>query len=189
MAELATIAMIVSTAATAAGTIVGAQGALAQGKAAQAAAEYKAEQLDIRAKEEQAAAQRDAQELRRRKDLALSELQAKSAASGFSATDPTSLALADEIARYGTMQEQMAMYGGASRRKGLESEAFASRFEGRMARQASKYDAASTILGGVSTIAGRFAPAPGMPAQSSYRYGVSAPLTGWEATVTRSRYG
>lgn len=186
MAELATIATIISTAATAAGTIVAAQGARAKGKAAQAAAEFEAQQLDIKAKEEQAAAQREAQEARRRKEAALSELQAKSAASGFSATDPTSLALADEIARYGTMQEQMAMYGGASRRAGLESQAFASRFEGRAARQAARYDAASTILGGVSTIAGKFSGTPGGAPQSSYRYGGSAPLTGWQATV---RYG
>lgn len=171
MAALATIATIVSTAATAMGTIVAAQGARAQGKAAQAAAEFQAQQLDIKAKEEQAASQREAQELRRRKDLALSELQAKSAASGFSATDPTSLALADEIARYGTMQEQMAMYGGASRRAGLESQAFASRFEGRAARRAARYDAASTILGGVSSIANRFAGTGRTPTASSYRYG------------------
>src|SRR5690554_873728 len=184
MAALATIATIVSTAATAMGTIVAAQGARAQGKAAQAAAEFQAQQLDIKAKEEQAAAQREAQEARRRKELALSELQAKSAASGFSATDPTSLALADEIARYGTMQEQMAMYGGASRRAGLESQAFASRFEGRAARRAARYDAASTILGGVSSIANRFAGTARTPAQANYRYG-SAPLTGWQATVTR----
>ena len=185
-ATLTMIATGVSMAATAAGTIVGAAGARAQGKAAQAAAEFQAQQQEIRAKEEQAAAQREAQQLRRRKELALSELQARSAASGFSATDPTSLALADEIAKYGTMQEQMAMYGGTSRRAGLESQAFASRFEGRMARQAGRINAASTILGGVSSIADKFAPKT-TPAQPTFRY--AAPTTGWRTTVTRSGYG
>jgi hypothetical protein len=153
MAELAVISAIAGLA----GSGISAMGTLAAGKAAQQSANYEAQQLEIKAKEEQAAAQREAQEHSRRKDLALSEVQAKSAASGFSATDPTTLAIADEIARYGSMQEQMAMYGGTSRRAGTEAQAVGRRFEGAAARQGSKYSAAGTILGGISTMAGKYA--------------------------------
>ena len=159
MAELAVISAIAGMA----GSFVQAQGTIAAGKAAQASANYEAQQLDIKAKEEQAAAQRDAQEFGRRKDLALSELQSKSAGSGFSATDPTTLAIADEVAKYGTMQEQMAMYGGESRRTGIEAQATGRRMEGKAAMAGARSSALGTILGGISSMAGKFA-GPSRPA-------------------------
>lgn len=157
MAALATIATVVSTVAGLAGSYMQAQGTLAAGKAAQQAAEFEAKQLDIKAKEEQAAAQRDMFDQRREKELALSKLQSNAAASGFSATDPTALALADEIEKYGTYKEQMAMYGGTSRRAGIEAQAAGRRMEGKAARIGSQYSAAGTILGGISTMAGKYA--------------------------------
>ncbi len=157
MAALATIATVVSTVAGMAGSYIQAQGTLAAGKAADQAAKYEAAQLDIKAKEEQAAAQREMLDQRREKELALSKLQTNAAASGFSATDPTSLALADEIEKYGTTKEQMAMYGGESRRQGITAQAHGRRMEGQAARIGAKYSAAGTILGGISTMAGKFA--------------------------------
>lgn len=166
------VASAVSTAAGLVGTFMQARGTLAAGKARQQALEYEAQQQELKAKEEQAAAQREAQQYERKKKLALSELQAKSAASGFTATDPTALALADEIARYGTYQEQLAQYGGKSRRAGLEAQAQGSRLTGKAARQGASYSAAGTILGGISSMAGKYAkrstPAAG---GGSYRYG------------------
>lgn len=161
---------VISTLATVAGTAVAARGTIAEGKAAQVAANYEAQQLDIKGKEEQAAAQREAEQLRRQKNLALSKVTARSAASGFSATDPSTLAISDEIEKYGTVQEQMAMHGGTSRRAGLEAQATAARFEGRQARKASRYKAAGTILSGVSTLASRFNP-PKQTSAGSGRYG------------------
>jgi hypothetical protein len=152
MAALPMIAAVASMV----GAGVQAAGTIAAGKDAQKAANYEAAQIDIRAKEEQAAAQRDALEYRHKKDLALSELQSKSAASGFSATDPTTLALADEITKYGTVQEQMAMYGGTSRRTGLEAQAAGRRMEGAAARKGAAYSAAGTILGGISSMADKY---------------------------------
>ena len=157
MAALATIATVVSTVAGLAGSYMQAQGTLAAGKAAQQAAEFEAKQLDIKAKEEQAAAQRDMLDQRREKELALSKLQSNAAASGFSATDPTALALADEIEKYGTYKEQMAMYGGESRRQGITAQAAGRRMEGKAARIGSQYSAAGTILGGISTMASKYA--------------------------------
>lgn len=168
---LGTTATIVGTGVSAVGTIAAgraqARQAQAAGLAGKQAADYEAAQLEMRGKEEQAAAQREAEEYRRRKELALSTGQARAAASGFSATDPTALALADEIAKYGTLQEQLATYGGTSRRAGLEAAATGERFSGQSAyeaglktaksiRRGSYFDAASTILGGVSTLADKY---------------------------------
>jgi hypothetical protein len=138
------------------GSLVSAAGTMAAGKAQQEAAEHEAKQLEIKGKEERAAAQREGQEYERKTDLALSTLQARGSTSGFTATDPTSLALADEITRYGTYQQQMSMYGGESRQEGLKGQAEARRLEGAAARKGAQYAAMGTILGGVSGLAKGF---------------------------------
>lgn len=147
---------LIATVASLAGTAVAAQGTIAAGKAQKQAADYEAAQLNIKGKEEMAAAQQEAEGYAHQKDQALSSLQAKSAASGFSATDPTSLAMADEIAKYGTLQEQMSMYGGESRKAGIDSQATARRMEGKAAMKGAKLSAMGTIIGGVSGMATRF---------------------------------
>lgn len=183
---LMTIATVAGTAVSAVGTIAAgkaqAQQAKDEGLVRKQSADYQAAQLEMKGKEEQAAAQQEAEQYKRNKTLALSSLQSKAAGSGFSATDPTALALADEISRYGTLQEQMAMYGGTSRRAGLEDQAAGERFSGQSAyvagrntakaiKKASYFDAASTILGGASTLAGKYAKPAAPAASSSYRYG------------------
>jgi murein L,D-transpeptidase YcbB/YkuD len=146
----------------------------AQGDAARAQAEYEARNLDAQAKQEFAASQREALQYRRQKQLALSSLQAKGAASGFDPNSASNLAIADEIEKYGTVQEGMAMYGGSARARNLEATAAGKRLSGQSAydaayssgdiyakegyarKEASQYGAAGTILGGVSTMASRF---------------------------------
>jgi hypothetical protein len=171
LSTVATVASIAGTAVTAAGTI-------AAGKQAEATAKGEALQLEAKGKEEQAASQRDAEEFRRRKNLALSTLQANSAASGFTATDPTALALSDEISRYGSLQEQMAAYGGASRRAGLEDQAAGRRIEGKAARQGSMYSAAGTILGGITSMADRYNPKRQLQS-NQYIYGPDTSSSGY----------
>jgi hypothetical protein len=154
------------------GSLVSAAGTMAAGRAQQEAEEYKAKQLEIKGKEERAAAQREGQEYERKTELALSTLQARGSTSGFTATDPTSLAIADEIAKYGTYQQQMTMYGGESRQAGLEAQAEAARMEGRAARTGARYAALGTIIGGVGgafkTMAGG---GTGTGGGSSFGYG------------------
>ncbi len=163
---------IAATVATVAGSVVSAAGTIAGGKAAQKSAEFEAAQLDVRAKDEMASGQREADQLARKKELALSTLQTNAAASGFSATDPDALAKADEIARYGTLQEKTALYGGESRRSSMEAQAEGRRYEGEVAKIGSRYKAAATILGGAATIADRYAPRPRSSAEGSgLRYG------------------
>lgn len=187
------------TAVSAAGTIASGQAADRMGQAqqhamqvegqnARTAAEYEAKQLDIHGKEEFATGQREAQQLGRQKRLALSSLQAKGAASGFSATDPSNLAIADEIEKYGSVQEGMALYGGSARERDTAAAASSRRFSGQSAydaayasgalareqgrdrKHASYWSAAGTILGGASTMASRFGTAT-TPPKPTNRYG------------------
>jgi hypothetical protein len=199
---IATIATVVGTGVSAYGTIAGgkaqSQQLAQQGLAERESSELQARQLIAKGKEEMAASQQEAAQYRRNKDLALSTLQNRAAAGGFSATDPTAMALSDEIDKYGTLQEKLALWGGSSRRAGLESQAAGARFSGDSAysaalqsganaRKASWYDAAGTILGGVSTLAAKYDPQASSTTAPSYRYGGATenPMN-WQTTV---RYG
>lgn len=139
--------------ATIAGTAVSAAGSIAAGRAQERAAEHRAQQLEIKAKEEKAAAQRESMQLRRRKELAISSAQARAGASGFDPGSSGTLDIIGEIERYGTLQEQTALYGGLSREQGLLDSATGERITGASQRTAGYYDAAGTILGGISSMA------------------------------------
>ena len=163
---------ILSTVASLAGAAVAARGTLAAGKAQQQAAEFQAKQLERKAQEEQAAAQRQAMEVKQQTRRVQGRLQAQAAASGFTATDPTALALGDEVTRYGTYKQQLTTYGGKSARDALVTSAAGKRFEGAAAMQGARYGAMGTILGGISGIA-RYAGSygGGSGGGGSYRYG------------------
>lgn len=168
---LGTIGSIVSGAATIAGSFMAAAGQKHTTAAQQASLNYQAKQLEAKGKEEQAAAYHEADQQKREKEFALSRLQAQSAASGFSATDPTTLQIGSDIERYGTLQQMMSMYGGYSRRAGLEADAAGRRMEGAAAVQGAKYAAAGTIMGGLASGFSRFASIPSYSSSStSYRY-------------------
>jgi len=90
MADPITTSLIVAGLATAAGTGISAAGTIAAGRSRQsalqqeglnaaAAAEFNAQQLDIKAKQERASAQQEGFQIRRNKRLALSRLQARAA--------------------------------------------------------------------------------------------------------------
>jgi len=177
MAELALIATVASAAVSAVGTIAAGQAAKEQGLAQQQVANWEAKQMEVNATEEKAAGQQQMLQLRRQKNLALSSLQAKSSSDGFSATDPTALALADEISTYGTVQEQMALYGGASRESDLRMGATGRRVSGAMAadvgrakQTASYFDAGSTILGGIGSMGQKYGKTAYKPTTTG-RYG------------------
>jgi hypothetical protein len=200
MAGIGTILSIVGTVVSAAGTLAAGRQAQAQaeyqarafeqqGKIQQQGLEYEARQLELAGKEEQAASQREADDQKREKNLALSRLQTQASASGFTATDPTSLAIADEIARYGTFKQQIAAYGGKARRANLEDQAAGARYEGeaaiaganasaagarlsgRSARQQSLFSAFGTLAGGLSKGLSRYNQPFASTSTSSYRYG------------------
>ncbi len=152
----ASAATTIGTVATLFSTGISALGTIAAGKQAQREARFEAAQLDIKANEEMAAGQKRGLEHKRRTQLALSALTNRAAASGFTATDPTALDLTEEIATYGTFQQQLAQYGGESRQTGLRDSAQAKRISGAAAKRGSYYGAGGTILGGISTMAERY---------------------------------
>lgn len=140
MAGLSTILGIV-------GGVVQAVGTIAAGQAERQAADYEAAQLDVRAKEEKAAAFREAEEVARRRRLVLSQVQSRAAASGLGPTDDTVLNIESEIAGYGAEQEGAARAVGVMRERGLKAQAAATRASGRAAATGSAFAAGGTILG------------------------------------------
>ncbi len=159
---LGAVVGLVGSVVSAAGTIAGANQAAAgeeyAAKSQQANLEYQAKQLEMKGKEEQAAAQHEVFQQRREKEQVQSALQARGAASGFDATDATSLQIGSEIEKYGTLQEMMASYGGQSRRAGLDAQAAGNRAQGDAIVQGASYSAEATrtagYASGFSSIAG-----------------------------------
>lgn len=163
MAEIGAIASLI-------GTVVSAAGTMAAASQQKAAADWQAKEYERQAKAERAAAQHESEQLERRKDLAQSRLQTVAAASGFSATDPTALNVGGEIARYGTMQEQMAQYGGEDRAAGLNSQATLARLSGQAAATGARYRAIGTIIGGIGGLA-RYGGGGGTATAGNNNYG------------------
>jgi len=141
MADLFTLTMAIGTVVKTAGTLIG-------GAMAKQAAEYEAEQYRRNALQARAAAQRQAFEQRRKKELALSALQARAAASGAGADDPTIITLAERIAGRGEYLALTEMFAGEEEARGMAGKAQAAEFRGEMRQLGSFFDAAGTILGG-----------------------------------------
>jgi hypothetical protein len=164
LAAIAPIAQVIGAGVTAMGT-------LAAGRQANEAGQWQAREHERVAMAERAAAQREAEQVERRADLAQSRLQTVGAASGLSATDPTALNLEGEIASHGDLQARMTRYGGDDRATGLRGQADMARYSGKAAQTASYYRAAGTILGGIGGLA-RYGNTPTSGASSSpYAFG------------------
>lgn len=166
MAEIVAVVGLVSSLASGALTAVG---AIQQGNAAKAEAQFKAEQLRAKAKEEVAAGQRRMFAERRKKDLALSTLQARAASSGAGATDETVIGLGGSIAEEGELQALSEFYLGENRARGYEDQANAAIMEGRAAARASRLKAAGSIFSTATSVFEKFA--PGGSLSKSFGYG------------------
>ncbi len=200
MAGLAAVAGIIGTVVSTAGTVAGAAMSMAganqaaageeyAAKQQQANLEYQAKQLDIKGKEEQAAAQHQVLQQRREKEQVQSQLQARGAASGFDATDATSLQIGSEIEKYGTLQEMMASYGGQSRRAGIDAQAAGNRAQGDAIVKGASISAAGTRMAGMASGISSIASGIGSFGQwASQKYGLSAPKT-TPAPSSGYRYG
>lgn len=128
----------------------------AEARAFQMSQNRNAELLERRGREELALGQLDMFEARRAKEDIQSSFQANAAASGFTATDPTALKLASEIEERGRLQESLALYGGKSRKQGLDVAATGARYAGRAARQAARTESKiARVLGRVQQTAAR----------------------------------
>lgn len=146
-----------------AGTIMSGNAAAAAGQMGQNAKNYEAQQLNQNAVQERAVAQRQALDKARETTFALSGLQARAAASGGSAQDPTVVKLGGDIAGRGKYEALADMYQGENRARGLEAQAKgdiytgeALKMEGDMKREASYFSAAGTVLGSAGSMARQY---------------------------------
>ena len=177
---MAFLAMPMAMALTAAGTAVSALGTIAGGNAAEAAGKnqqavynYQAKQQEQSAQESRAAGQRASFEKQREQRFIQSKLQARSAADGGGATDPTVLGLVGDIGARGEYESLMEMYKGENRARGLEDSAQASRmsgeaalYEGKAKKSAGTLSALGTIIGGAGSMFNIYNRQP-----TGYRYG------------------
>lgn len=150
MAALAAIGTVVSVV----GTIASFAAAQAQADATQEAANYKAMMERRRANEERAAASRRAADRRQERDIAQSALQARAAASGGGASDPTIIKLGQGIETEGTYQALVERYIGEVRGQNLETQANLTEFEGRAKANALRAKGTIGLLSDIPGIAG-----------------------------------
>lgn len=143
---------IISGGLTALGTAASATGTIAGGDLAMAEAKYKSKQLDQQAAESRAVSQREAMEYRRKGKLALSALQARAAASGGGADDPTIVNLASGIAGRSEYQALATSAAGENKARGYEGAADAALASGKAAKKGAKLAAWATILGGAGSV-------------------------------------
>lgn len=115
------------------GSLVSAGGTIASGVAAKNAADFEAQQMEMKAQEERAAAQREAQEKKREGALVMSRQQALAAASGAGAglDAPTIVKLMTGTASQTEYNAGSVLYGGESRARGLVDSAKGRRLSGK----------------------------------------------------------
>jgi hypothetical protein len=134
------------------GTAVSAYGTIAGANAQSAALDYQAKVARIKATQEQATAQRGALESKRKADLAQSTLQARAAASGAGASDPTVVDLAGDIGARGRYQSGLQMWQGQERGWDYTVDANAKEAQADTIRSVAPLSAFGTILGGAGSI-------------------------------------
>lgn len=157
MAALAVPLAVVGGLFSIAGTMSQASALRNQAAAEQQAANYKVLVENQRAMAERASAQRQALQTNRKTDLTQSALQARAAASGGGADDPTVVKLASDIEGEGKYQSLFDMYLGETRARGLEDQGVVDRFSADQRAKQLNSTANATILSGIGSLASRFA--------------------------------
>lgn len=125
------------------GALVSAAGTVASGVAEKNASEFEAQQLDMKANEENAAAQREAAQATKEADIAMSRQQALAASSGAGAGSdaPTIIKLMSDVAGQGELNQQSILYGGQQRASGLIDQAKGRRMSGKASLLGSAFGA------------------------------------------------
>lgn len=160
MSGFETLALV----ASAVGTVVKVIGAISQGNtaadAAQAQARYQAQVAEAKGKEEFAAGQRRMLEVRRRKELAQSQLQARAAAGGGDTTDPTVVNLGAGIEGQGEYQALTEFYKGENAQRGYQDAAAAAIWQGDVtasqAQSKAMWDAGGSLLSGITSFGSQY---------------------------------
>lgn len=142
---MAGIGTILSVVGTGLSVVSGIQ----QGKAQAAALEYEAQQHERKAKEEIAAAQREALDKRHETELVLSKQKAIAAASGGGLITPSVIDIFEETATRGAYHEGAIRYGGKSRAAGERDAAAANRLKADAAKSGAIGSALATGFSGL----------------------------------------
>jgi hypothetical protein len=131
------------------GAAASALGSIQEGRSAAASGKFQAKQYEMKAKQEQAIAQRRGLEQRRQIELASSRAKAISAASGVSSASPTVANILADLDREADYAFDTNILAGNEAAEGLRTAADVQVLAGRQARQAGLYGA----LTGVSQFA------------------------------------
>lgn len=127
------------------GTALSAIGSISQGRAAKAAANFQARQLEQRAKAERAVSQREGLERKRQVEQAAGRARVLGAAGGAAATSPTLANILGGLDFEADTALQTSLAVGEERAIGSEMGAAAARLEGKQAERAGLYGAAGSV--------------------------------------------
>ena len=133
--------------------------AVNEGKAIQASKEYEAQQMMVNAGQARATSQRKALAEQKRTRFVQSALQARAAASGGGALDPTIMDLTGDIAQEGDYRRRVALYEGDDATRVYQSGANLKRWEGEQAVRAGEVKRRSAGMGAAATLLSGFAAA------------------------------
>ena len=134
------------------GTAVSAYGTIAGANAQASGLEYQASVARTKARQEEAIGQRQQMETDRKTRLTQSRLQATSSASGGSASDPTVVDLAGDIAGRGKYMGGLQMWQANQNAWDFDTKAQALSASADATRSGGKLSAFSTILGGAASL-------------------------------------
>ena len=129
--------------------VVSAVSAIQQGNAAAAAGDFNAEILEEQADREQQIAKRESDEERRKGSRLLAAFRAGLGGAGVTSEGTPILAQSD-IAAQTELNARTIEAGGATRARRLRQEAGLERFSGSNARRQGRFNAGTSILGGVA---------------------------------------
>lgn len=176
----ATMTMM-ATVASVGGSVLSGLGQIQAGRAANTSAKFQAAQLEQKAGQDRATAQRAAIEERRKANIGISNAQAASAASGSGATDPTVLNITGGLAQQGEYNALSALFQGEEAARGAELQATSSRMQGKQAQKAGMTSGISTIIGGTgSALMSKYGPTSTASAGTIGTAGVGGTRAPWQ---------
>lgn len=169
------VAGTLSTVAGLAGTALTAVGTIASGRQAEKAAEYEAQQLEMRANETRAASQREAAAQYRQGEIMASQQAAGIAGSGGDLSDASVIDLMGDTAAEVDLARRTTLYRGENQARGLQDAAQNTLISGQNARTNSYIGAGTQLFSGISNMYTRF----GAPQRkTSTARNATAPLYG-----------
>lgn len=166
---------MISLAATAASTAIGAAGSIAAGDNAAAMGLHQQQEYAQQAETATATAQRSMLEERRKTGLVESTLQARAAGGGGSATSPTALGLGRQIAGRGEYNALMDLSAGQDQSAGLTNQGNTAAYGGQIAKEGDDLSAIGTIAGGAGSFAQTYRIGTGKMPGYGYGYGYGSP--------------